>query len=143
MSSLKQKREKYLVAEKKRKASRGRAQHAKGASRWYEMTAAFDPTLAEAVTLKDSGFMRGMVEDFLVVQVEETMSVEKVQALGEHLNRMGVKALVIKQGVEFLRLRVCSREQEKQLDQVLKTQEQDREAAEKSAGAEAGHDSVR
>jgi hypothetical protein len=100
---------------------KGGGLHKRG-SHWYELEAYFDPKLIESTPIEDSGFMMGVLEDFVVVEVKEDTAVATIQQIGAQLAEMGIKSLVVRAGIRFLRLNGCDPEKEKQLDEILKKQ---------------------
>lgn len=95
----------------------------KAGQHWYELEAYFDIKAREIIGVNESGYMRGVLEDFVVVQVPEEKSVEEINVLGARLADMGIKALVVKEGITFLRLREVSGEQEKTLNKMMERQD--------------------
>ena len=110
------------LQDKKRKTKR-KQRLKKGTTHWFELKAAFDPTDGVVVP-GGEGFMRGALEDFVVVSVGPEVSQAVIAAMGAQLNEIGVKVMVVRNGVEFLRLRVCDEAQEKKLDKILKANDE-------------------
>ena len=114
------------IARKQKKSAEARKRkggklHKKG-THWYELEGYFDPKLIESTPIQDSGFMMGVLEDFVVVEVKEDTTVATIQQIGTQLAEMGIKALVVRAGIRFLRMTSCTAEQEKKLNEILKKQ---------------------
>lgn len=103
----------------------------KAGPHWYEIKAYFDPRNAVATPVEDSGFMIGVLEEFVVVEVPESFSQDAIMRIGAQLSDIGVKALVVREGIRFLKLSGCAPEQERQLDAIVEAQ---RREAGKNAG---------
>lgn len=110
--------EKQKASAKKRQRKPGKM-HAPGAH-WYELQDFFDPHLIETTPIENSGFMMGILEEFAVVEYDpNTMTREAMTKMGERLNAMGIKAMMVPKGVRFMRLCGVSEEQEKQMNAML------------------------
>jgi hypothetical protein len=87
---------------------------------WYGIEDYFDPTQIEAVPVKGAGFMMGVLEDMVVIEVPKAMASDNnLVRLGQQLSSMGIKALIIQEGVRFLRLRSVSDEERNKLDAIV------------------------
>ena len=106
-----------------RKRTRKGGKLRKAGSHWYELEMYFDEKARELIGVNESGFMRGVLEDFVIVQVPEDKSIEEINVLGIRLADMGIKALVVKEGITFLRLREVSGEQESTLNKMMTSQD--------------------
>jgi hypothetical protein len=112
---------------KRKRQSRAERIHRAG-SHWYELDAYFDPHEIEATPIKDSGFMLGVLEDFVVIEVKKGTSDDQIQHTGKLLGEMGIKVLIVREGIQFMRLKACGHEQEKKLNKILEEQEAKRGA---------------
>lgn len=97
--------------------------HRKG-SHWYELESYFDPALIESTPVEDSGFMMGVLEDFVVVEVKEDTPHVRIESIGKVLAEIGVKALIVRAGIRFLRLKSCDGDQEAKLNAILAKQQE-------------------
>lgn len=86
---------------------------------WYELEAYFDPKEIEAIPVLDGGFMMGILEDFVVVEVSKDKSMEEINMLGAYLEKSGLKALIVREGIKFLRLTEVDKEKVVELDAIL------------------------
>jgi len=81
---------------------------------WYELVEHFDPQLIERMPLKKGrGFIMGRLDAFTVIEVNDDVEVEHV---GKWLAERGIRALIVKEGIRFLKLRTVSAEMEGKLD---------------------------
>lgn len=115
---------------------KGGALH-KGGAHWYALESFFDPKLIESTPIEDGGFMMGALEDWIVVEVKADWSPEKIQAIGDRLTAIGINALVIHEGIRFLRLRAITGGEEARLNEILEAQK----APAESSGADSPRDS--
>lgn len=109
----------------KNRKRKGGAMHKRG-SHWYELEAFFDPKLIEATPIENSGFMLGILEDFVVVEYKKDMTSEAIDQIGHKLNAMGLKAMMVPEGIRFMRLRGVTDEEERTMNEFM----EDRKAAE-------------
>jgi hypothetical protein len=91
----------------------------KAGQHWYELEEYFDEKQKKIIGVNESGYMLGVLEDFVVVQVPEDYPLVDLDLLGNRLADMGIKALIVKEGIRFLRLREITGEQEKKLNEIL------------------------
>ncbi len=103
---------------KKRKRKRG-ALKLKDDARWFELEGYFDPSLIEATPIENSGFMMGVLEDMVVVEVEKEWPHARIMALGAKLEELGIKALIVQRGIKFMRLKAVTNAQEKNLNEIM------------------------
>jgi hypothetical protein len=121
---------KKVAKKKKRKPNRLRAIN----QYWYELEAYFDSLEGEPIPVQNGGFMRGILEDILVVEVEKGTPMAQINALGSYLNSVGIKALVVEHGIRFVRLKEVTGDQEKKLNEIL-AEHKAKEAREKRDAA--------
>jgi len=112
-------RAKRVAARRKRPGGKLR----KSGKHWYEIEAYFDERKKEVVGVRESGYMLGVLEDFVIVEVPEIKSPAEISVMGTRLAEMGIKALVIQRGIRFLRLKEISGEQESKLNEMIANQE--------------------
>ncbi len=86
---------------------------------WYELEGYFNPKAIEAIPVLDGGFMMGILEDFVVVEVPSDKSTEAINKLGAYLQSAGLKALIVQEGIRFLRLTEVTKEKATELDEIL------------------------
>jgi hypothetical protein len=96
----------------------------KAGQHWYVLEEYFDENKKEIIGINESGYMLGVLEDFVIVRIPETMPIIEVDALGIRLAEMGIKALIVKEGIRLLRLREVTGEREKKLNAILSQQEE-------------------
>jgi tRNA(Met) C34 N-acetyltransferase TmcA len=109
-----------LAGKRKRKPG---VLHKHGAH-WYALEDYFDAHKIEAMPVKGSGFMLGTLEDMVVVEVPEHFSPAAIQGIGDSLTSIGIKALVIREGIRFLRLRAVEDQERARLDTIVATRDQ-------------------
>ena len=113
------KRAKRVAARRNRTGGKFR----KAGKHWYEIEAYFDEKRREIIGVNESGYMLGVLEDFVIVEVPPNKTPVEINVIGTRLAEMGIKALVIQQGIRFLRLKEISGEQEKKLNDILEHQD--------------------
>ncbi len=111
------------IAETQKKSSKkrkrvGGTMHKRGAH-WYGLEAYFDPKLIEATPIEDSGFMLGVLEGFVVVEYKKDMTMEAIEGIGERLNAMGLKVMMVPEGIRFMRLCAVGAEQNEEMNRML------------------------
>lgn len=119
-------RQKAAAIHKRQKPGRGRKERLflrGGEARWFGLESYFDPKHIDATPVEDGGFMMGVLNDMAVVEIDPSLPPAKVERIGAVLNDMGIKALIVHKGIEFLRLRACTPEEEKRLDAIVKRRE--------------------
>lgn len=100
---------------------------------WYELTDYFDPKEIAPVTVRGSGFMLGPLEDFVVVEVPSTFSGDQRSLLGKMLGEMGLKSLIVAEGIRFLRLSGVSEEVARELSKQSDPRPEAASSGEKNA----------
>ena len=103
----------------------------KAGSHWYELEAYFDERENQIIKVNDSGFMRGVLEDFVVVEVPREKSMSDISRIGALLARNGVKALVVQEGIRMLRLKEISGERVAELDAIMEKQKAEEQVNDK------------
>ncbi len=85
---------------------------------WYELKATFSEDDKELLPIEDSGYMLGVLEDIIVIEVEKATPQEQIARIGKWLADQGMKALVVEKGVRFLKLCAVSKDQEAKLNEL-------------------------
>ena len=114
--------EKSHKVAKRRKRKPNRMRSAKANKYWYELEAYFDAKDIEIIPVKDGGFMMGILEDFVVIEVSREKSTQEINDLASYLASMGFKSLIIHEGIKFLRLKEVTGVKAKELDEINKRQ---------------------
>ena len=88
---------------------------------WFELISYFKPDGIRNLTLKDDKgqrvFLLGALNETAIVQVPGDASMDSVVQLGKVLEDSGIKALIVREDeTHFCRLRRCSPDEEKVLD---------------------------
>ena len=126
-----------LVSIQRSQTEAQRAAHRKipvrAAAHWFALVAAFDPLKIEAVTVEDSGFMMGMLDDVSVVEVATDMPQARIDQMGAVLNELGIKALIVRRGIQFLKLRACDAAEERKLNEIALARDAAARAASEAA----------
>ncbi len=78
--------------------------------RWFELLDAFDPANAKRILpkLANRTFIRGKIGETMVVEIPKDATADVVQAIQRSLAAMGHDALIVTEGIRFLKVRVCS-----------------------------------
>jgi len=105
---------------------------------WLGLEAYFDPTEIEMTPIKDAGFMLGAIDDLIVVEMPRTASDAQVSNVGMQMTALGMKVLVIREGVSFLRLREITGAEAEKLSAIAALRAE-REAALGDADADTNH----
>lgn len=99
------------------------ARDAGAGEHWYELTAAFDPNQIRMLPLPDGkrAFLMGVLDDLVIVEVPKDTSTDTARAFQEFLRRQGLKsaAIVVTDGVQFMRIRRVEDKQARALDAKL------------------------
>lgn len=72
---------------------------------WYELISYFDPDEIKPVPVEGRVFLMGAVNDIPIVEVARDTPEDKLESLAQWLEEAGIEALVVTEGVKFLRLR--------------------------------------
>lgn len=96
-----------------------------GKAQWFGLETYFDPQHIEATPIEDGGFMMGVLDEIVVVEVDPATEQTKIERIGALLNELGLKALIVHKGIEFLRLRACTPEETKRLDAIRAARKQE------------------
>lgn len=105
------------AVDKKRKRKPNRLRVAK--QYWYELEAYFDPHEIKATPVSGGGFILGILEDFVVVEIPKDKTKEDIYALGQYLAKVGLKALIVQAGIRFLRLTEVDKKKASELEEIL------------------------
>jgi hypothetical protein len=100
---------------------------------WFEVVSCFDPARIEHFPYGPNGeraFVLGALDKLLVVEVPRTMDGESIGALGRHLSESGKEALIVSEGIRFLRLRALSVSEERDIERQIKEAEDAQRARE-------------
>jgi len=100
---------------------------------WYEVVEYFDASEIKRLPVDGgSAFIMGKLDDVTIVEVGKGTPMEAVKRLGEWLKENGIDALLVSEGVKFMKLRPASEDQAAKLDryeQVKREAEPDKPPA--------------
>jgi len=102
---------------------------------WYQLVSMFDDKDIQTTPIKGA-FFRGVLDKTVIVEVQQNFPQEQYGPLAEWLEKNGIEAMVVKEGVRFLKIRPATEDQET----VLETHYQEElatEAAQKKEAAKA------
>lgn len=71
--------------------------------RWYRLEAVFDDKNLAATAIRGA-FFRGALDKLMVVEVQADFPDEQYGALAKWLENHGIEAMVVKEGVRFLKI---------------------------------------
>jgi hypothetical protein len=84
---------------------------------WYQIVEYFDPDGIQTLPMKQgSSYIMGSIGDMVIVSVSRDTNQATVERLGEYLSEHGLEALIVSEGVTFLKLRLADHKEEKKLD---------------------------
>jgi hypothetical protein len=89
---------------------------------WYEVTEYFDASEIKRLPV-DGGeaYIMGKLDDVTIVEVAKKTPMDVVKRLGEWLKENGIDALLVSEGVKFMKLKPASEDQAAQLDRYEQT----------------------
>ena len=94
---------------------------------WYEVIEYFDASEIKRLPVEGGdAFIMGKLDDVTIVEVGKGTPMDAVKRLGEWLKENGIDALLVSEGVKFMKLRPASENQATKLDMYEQTR---REAA--------------
>jgi len=86
---------------------------------WYEVIEYFDASEIKRLPVDGgSAYIMGKLDEVTIVEVGKATPMEAVQRLGEWLKENGIDALLVSEGVKFMKLRPANEEQAAKLDMV-------------------------
>jgi hypothetical protein len=91
------------------------------AERWFEFTELFDMTKITPLAMKGMGermFVMGVMEDTMIITVPEDSQPATVTNALEALARRGIRALAFTDNIRFVKLKMCSPEEEEMLTEA-------------------------
>jgi hypothetical protein len=87
---------------------------------WFEAIGYFDPAGATLVPVGDAGgpraFVLGALDDLLVVEIPRDMGATALEAVGTHLAQAGKHAILVTEGIRFLKLRLCTHAEAQEIE---------------------------
>lgn len=89
---------------------------------WYEVVEYFDASEIKRLPV-DGGdaFIMGKLDDVTIVEVGKGTPMDVVQRLGAYLKEHGIDALLVSEGVKFMKLKPASEDQATKLDMYEQT----------------------
>jgi len=89
---------------------------------WYEVTEYFDASEIKRLPV-DGGdaYIMGKLDDVTIVEVGKGTPMDVVKRLGGYLKDNGIDALLISEGVKFMKLKPASEDQAAKLDRYEQT----------------------
>jgi len=95
-------------------------------AQWFEIVSCFDPAKYEHFTYGPNGeraFVLGSLDKLLVVEVPKSAHNESVREIGRHLSESGKEAIIVSEGIRFLRLRALTVNEERDVERQIKEAE--------------------
>lgn len=121
---------------KKKKSKASLAPKLPDRERWYQLVAMFDDQDLRATPIKGA-FFRGALDKLTIVEVQKDFPDEQYGPLASWLENNGIEAIVVKEGVRFLRIKPATKAEAEVLDKHMA--EQAAEPKEKESAAAVGH----
>jgi hypothetical protein len=84
--------------------------------RWYALTAQFDDKDLAATPIAGA-FFRGPLKDIVIVEVQRDFPQDKFGELGAWLEQHGIEAMIVQEGIRFLKIAPADETQQKVLEQ--------------------------
>lgn len=75
------------------------------ANEWYELVAHFDADKIKAVPVEGRAFLMGKINQIHVVEVARATPQEQLGKLASWLEENGIEAIVVSEGVRFMKLK--------------------------------------
>ena len=96
---------------------------------WYEVIEYFDASAIERLPV-DGGdaYIMGKLDEVNIVEVGKGTPMEAIKRLGGYLKENGIDALLVSEGVKFMKLRPASEDQASKLDRYEQTKRAEPEA---------------
>lgn len=130
------------MSKKKRKAPRAKFNPWDN-ERWFKIEEYFSPDKAQRLEMEGGkAFLRGKIRNFLILEVSRDVPASTMAAIKESLAKEGIRALIITDDIRFVKLRMCSPEEERQLNDQPAVQEKTAEAGSSEDSDRSGVGSV-
>lgn len=101
---------------------------------WYELVAHFDAHKIKAIPVEGRAFLMGAVSGINVVEVSRDTPDEQLAQLASWLDAQGIEAIVVSEGVRFMKLKPATPEENEVLEAHLKGELENGAAVSDSAG---------
>lgn len=90
---------------------------------WYELQEALDPENYTRLPFEDhKAFLLGHVDDVLIIEIPRGSSAAEIRGLQHGLRSLGMTsaALMVEEGIRFLKLRPMSKKEAKEAEEAMK-----------------------
>jgi hypothetical protein len=105
---------------------------------WYELIEHFDAHAIQRLPVKQGrAFIMGQLNSMTVVEVSRDMGQEALAKLGQWLEDNGIEALIVTEGIRFLKIGTVAPEIETQLDAAPTAPAEEEDGQETDAAARA------
>lgn len=82
---------------------------------WFALTAQFDDKDIAATPISGA-FIRGKLKDIVIVEVSRDFPQDKFGELGAWLESHGIEAMIVQEGIRFLKLAPANKDQQRILE---------------------------
>lgn len=99
---------------------------------WYELQEALNPENYTRLPFEGDAFLLGHVDDVLIIEIPRGSSAAEIRGLQHGLRSLGMTsaALMVEEGIRFMKLRPLSKKEAKEAEEALKKVKDAEEAQE-------------